>query len=1150
MLADLLRQRLGTEHEDLAFAVDGAGSLTYSAWDRRSSALARGLAERGVTRGDRVVLVFEGRHWLDYALAYAAVYKAAAVAVPLAGHLPPLQVGRVVDHCGATGILTAANDVLPSPRRSPAWIAGIDELETGQDGGELPRLPTLDVPELSYRPRPLQRLRPVHHASGQIAADLATYRVPGGSSSAGPLVHSDAVGSEAAREAMWLPLLSIWRPIITLPTFDPERLCALTAEHAVSGWRLLPAAVRWALDCGALDRHDLSSLRLVVLGSGPTPPGLLARLADRLPQAAIVSVRTASGDAQVRQAFRYDRGHPGALGRPVTPHLVRVTGDGRPTGLADGEVGEVRLRNPAPERGGATSWLATGERGYLDEGCLYLVASSDVVRGPGPTTSEDEVRAVLRCQAGVDGDAGRGIGADPGDRLSAATVVAPPWMGPRTEAEETVTAIWERVLGREGIGVDDHFLELGGDPMAAVKVGALVEDAFDVWLEPAEILQGGTVAGLARLVEHRNRSVDDVGETTAPLASSQEGMLWHEQFAPGSQNLPPLSRRFRGPLDVAALGQALELIVRHHEPLRTTFELRRLRPVQVVAPAAAVRLERRDLSGLAPGDQESELTELLADLSRPFDLVAGPLFEASLVRLGPDDHVLALRVHHSVYDDWSVGVFRRELSRLYRELAGGAHPSPGDRSRRFTDFSRGQRRRLAGSAGTAELSWWKGVLAGAPLALELAVDDPDRPLGSPQSSPEPVSVVLPGELVAGLRALARRERTTLFMTVLAGFQVLLHACTGQRDLLLASVVANRNRSELEGMIGCFTKKVLLRLSGAGDPPFVELLSRVRATVLGALAHQDLPFETVLQSTLGRPAADHGLVPHPVVMFQGVTPHDEEMVLPDVDSSGLGTSVTARRAHFASSSRGGGAERRERPWGGGLYRGTFLILSVVESSSGLSLVARGAFHRPAVERLLAGFVALLAGVVASPSSSLSALSELAGRSEDARSRHQAGTVDLRGFPVQPERIEAALAHHPSVAEATVGVTMEASDGLRLVASAVPTGDRSFVPSEARTWLWTQLPGYALPATVVTPAERQTPGDPSRGWPPEAMFLASLWAEVLGIDGVDPEEHYWQSFSFLEAVERARDAGLAVTNQQVARNRTVANLATDVAAARDT
>ncbi len=544
---------------------------------------------------------------------------------------------------------------------------------------------------------------------------------------------------------------------------------------------------------------------------------------------------------------------------------------------------------------------------------------------------------------------------------------------PAAAVVETVAAVWARVLRREDIAPDADFFALGGDAPAMVASLELLADAFEVRVASSAFLDAPTVEGVAAAVAR----LCPVDGAPAPVAFSQEGMLWHELFAPGCQNLPGLARRYTGPLDVAALGRALGEIARRHGALRTGFELRDGRVMQVVRPHRAVDLPVRDLSDLPAAEREQAVARTVADAGRrPFDLVADPLFAPTLLRLGEEEHVLVIRTHHSVFDDWSVGVFRRQLAGLYAAYAAGV-PSPlPEPVLQFTDFARRQRADLAGPAGARELAFWRVELAGAPLTTQLPVDDPDAPAGSPQTGGETVELALDPDLHDRLRALARRERATVFMTLLTAFGVLVHRYTGQEDQVLATVVANRNRTELEGLIGCFTKKVPVRLRLDGDPTFGEALARTRSALLGALSHQDLPFEAVVQDVLGVPAAAHGLVPHLALMFQGVTPR-HELVLEGVESAGLDTAARAGRAHFMGGDQRPAGDLPPLPWGAGLYAGTFVILSVEESEAGISCSARGAFHAPSVRGLMERFATLLADIAAGPARPISELEILDG-----------------------------------------------------------------------------------------------------------------------------------------------------------------------------
>lgn len=626
--------------------------------------------------------------------------------------------------------------------------------------------------------------------------------------------------------------------------------------------------------------------------------------------------------------------------------------------------------------------------------------------------------------------------------------------------------------------------------------------------------------------------------TAAPVAVSQEPMLWHEQLAPGSFNLPCLVRRFEGPLDVAALAGALADLVRRHEPLRTTFTSAPGVPRQVVRPAAADPLAVVDLSALPPERREAEAARVLTEASvRPFDLVDGPLFEPSLLRLGDEDHVLVVRLHHTVFDDWSVDLFRRDLSALYAARLDASTPALAEPATTFTTFSRRQRAALDGASGAEQRAWWRRELDGAPLAVQL-------PLGGPpdEGAGEPVRVDLPTELSAAVRALGPHLRATPYMAVLAAFGAVVGRYTGQDDLVLGTVSAHRTRSAVEPLIGCFTKKVPLRLRLDGDPPFRELVARARAAVLGAMGHQDVGFDAVLQETLGPPAAEHGAVPQIAVVFQGEAPRRAPVGLPGVRAGPFDVPPASRRErHFSA--------REGRPaWGDGLYLGTFVLVSLVEHDDGLSLVARGAFPRPAGRRLLGQVEALLADVVVSPDRPVS---ELSLGPEPVPAAGDGDLVDVRGLRGDRARLEAALARCPGVADVGLAVP----DGHRLVAYVVPMGDRAPSLAELRRTLWTQLPGALWPAAAVTvdevprrPGGRPDPSalppppppSPRPGSSPGGDALAALWGVAY------PDRPYWQDFSFLDALAEARQAGLAVSDEQVARNRTVATLAADLEA----
>ena len=672
---------------------------------------------------------------------------------------------------------------------------------------------------------------------------------------------------------------------------------------------------------------------------------------------------------------------------------------------------------------------------------------------------------------------------------------------------------------------------LSGPPSAVVRAG--MQAAF-------------RTAELTVLAEPlRPAPVSDPADS-GPVAVSQESMLWHEQFTPGSFNLPCLVRRYRGPLDVAALDWALVETIRRHQPLRSTFGLVGGRPEQTVPDHRPPAPALEDLSPLDPADRDEGAAALLADAtSRPFDLTAGPLFEPRLVRLGADDHLLVVRLHHTVFDDWSVDVLRRELSALYTARVAGA-PSPlVEPAITFLDFCRRERAALAGERGAAQRSWWRRELTGAPLAVQL-------PIGGGGDAPqagEPLRVDLPPALAEGLWALAPRLRATPFMTMLAAFSVLLSQTTGQDDLVIATVVAHRDASDVEPLIGCFTKKVPLRLRLGGDPTFSELVARTRTSLLGSLAHQDVAFDAALQEGLAGPAADHGVVPQVAVVFQGEAPQRVRLTMPQLSIGPYEVPAESRRErHFSSGPAKGGPDRDTRVWGDGIYLGTFLILSVLETPEGLALVARGVFDRPATRRLLDEFQSLLAEVVADPDRRISALSPGPGASPPSDD-----VVELRGFRASRSRIESALGRCPGVADCAVSVREDDTGEPALVAYVVV--EEGHPPPSLvalRHAVWAARPGALWPAAAVVvdalarlpdgrlDGEAMPPPDRSAGADPVAELLTAMWGEISGRP-VGRCDSYWHDFHFLQVLAEAREAGFLLDDERVARCRTPEMLA---------
>jgi hypothetical protein len=304
--------------------------------------------------------------------------------------------------------------------------------------------------------------------------------------------------------------------------------------------------------------------------------------------------------------------------------------------------------------------------------------------------------------------------------------------------------------------------------------------------------------------------------------------------------------RLLGPLDVAVLEHSVNEIIRRHEVLRTTFALVDRQPVQVIAPSLSIPLTMEDLRALPATERQDEVQRLAwAEARKPFDLEQGPLLRGHLLRLGEHEHLLFVTMHHIISDGWSLGVLTQELAVLYDAFAAG-DPSPLPALPiQYGDFAQWQRQWQHSEARQAQLAYWQQQLRDPLPVLALPARRSKAEALSFHTARQ--SLAIPEALSEALTQLSRREGSTLFMTLLAAFKVLLHSYTGQKDLRVGTLVANRNRQETEGLIGLFINTVILRTDLSGNPTFREVLQRVRATTLAAYAHQDLPYEELVQT---------------------------------------------------------------------------------------------------------------------------------------------------------------------------------------------------------------------------------------------------------------------------------------------------------------
>ncbi|HEU4883963.1 MAG TPA: condensation domain-containing protein, partial [Longimicrobium sp.] len=562
------------------------------------------------------------------------------------------------------------------------------------------------------------------------------------------------------------------------------------------------------------------------------------------------------------------------------------------------------------------------------------------------------------------------------------------YVAPRTPVEEVLAGIWAEVLRLERVGVEESFFELGGHSLLATRVVSRIREVFGVEMPLRALFEGPTVSALAVRVEEMRRAGEGAAlpplvpvsrEAPLPLSFAQERLWFLHQMEPedAGYNMHQ-SGRLRGSLDAAALERALGELARRHESLRTTFRPVEQGAVQVVHPAAPARLPVLDLAGLAPQAREDEARRLVREeAERPFDLERGPLLRAMLVRLADDEHVLLLAMHHIVSDGWSMGVLFRELFTLYESFSrpSGAAASPlPPLPVQYADFAVWQRGWLQGEVLRRHLDWWREQLGGAPPALELPTDRPRPAVASSRGAS--LMFRLPADVTGGLRSLARREGATLYMMTHAALDLLLSRWSGQEDLVVGSPTAGRTQVGTEGLIGFFVNTLALHIDLSGDPSFRELVRRVRETALGAYAHQELPFERLVEEV----APERGLSHTPLfqVMFQ----------LQNVDA-GQGSGMAGIRSESF-----GGEIRTVR------FDLEMDLHAVGEELLGSLRFRTDLFDAATMERFAAQYGSVLAAAAASPEERLSRLAILPP--EEARTLVAYGSgparEDVGGVPV--------------------------------------------------------------------------------------------------------------------------------------------------------
>lgn len=460
------------------------------------------------------------------------------------------------------------------------------------------------------------------------------------------------------------------------------------------------------------------------------------------------------------------------------------------------------------------------------------------------------------------------------------------WVAPRNEREEAIARIWEEVLGRKRFSVRDNFFELGGNSLKATQVVSRLRDAFGALVSQHLLFEFPTVEGLASRLEGDGESRQEeerIGRRTetgeAPVSFAQRRMWLLDQLSHESAAYNVASvHRIAGGLNPERLRKSLETLVSRHEGLRTDFPLVEGDPVQRIHEDCPMDWKETDLRNIPVSEREEKLkAALVKDAQEPFDLSKAPLLRVGLFHVEDEAWVFQLVVHHMVFDGWSLGVFFREVAALYE----GDEPLP-ELELHYADFSQWQRAWLEGGAGERQLSYWKTQLARPLPVLELPTDRPRS--NKPHFEGASHWFVAEKALWREVEAFSRQQGVTSATTLLSVFKVLLYRYTRQEDLLVGTPVANRNRREIEQVVGCFVNTLVIRDEARGDFSFVEFLGRVNRTFLEAQAHQDFPFERLVEAL--DPERDVSMNPVFQVMFVFQNFEGEALRLPGLEVEGM------------------------------------------------------------------------------------------------------------------------------------------------------------------------------------------------------------------------------------------------------------------------
>ncbi|HET8774712.1 MAG TPA: non-ribosomal peptide synthase/polyketide synthase, partial [Thermoanaerobaculia bacterium] len=1035
LIHELFEQHAAARPDAVAIVFEDR-TLTYAELNARANQLAHSLIARGVGSEDRVAVLLD--RGVDLVVSFLGILKAGGVYVPVDAAYPAERVQFMLDDAAPKVVLTDLGNLSAHPAHNPQLPILHSHLAyviytSGSTG--LPKGVMVEhrgVTNLGYAQSDAFGL----DANGRVLQ----FASPAFDASVSEFVMTFACGATlclASRDAMMpgQPLLATLRDLaITHVTLPPTALAACGDAElpalqtlVVAGEACPPAlAERWhrkvrfvnaygpteTTVCASAQHCDVAGAQTVPIGRPIANTKIYILDANRQPVPVGVEGELYIGGIGVARGYRNrpDLTAERFVSNPFHEGTMYKTGDlGR--WLPDGTIEylgrndfQVKVRGFRIELGEIEAKLdaCAGVRESVviaredvpgDKRLVAYVVGSDLSIADLRNALSAQLPEYMVPAAFVQLDAipvtsngkvdRKALPAPDGKALAARHYEAP-----QGEVETQLAAIWAELLRVQRVGRQDNFFELGGHSLLAVQVISRIRTALGVDLALRDFFAAGSLQALAEAAQSAGASTlgrIGIADRNQPLPLSlAQQRLWFldqlDQSASVSYNMPA-ALRLLGNLDVAALQATLDRVVARHEILRTRFVAIEGQPYQQIAPAdCGFALQREDLRQVPAGERQAVVAGLAAaEASTPFDLSAGPLVRGRLLTLAVDEYVLLLTQHHIVTDGWSMGILVREVAELYTAFRNGEADPLQPLEIQYADYAVWQRNWLQGEELARQLAFWRDHLTGAPALLELPLDRP-RPAVQTHAGGG-VSFSLSPSLTARLEAFSQRHGATLFMTLLSAWGLLLSRLSGQQDVVIGTSVANRQRAEVEGLIGFFVNTLAMRLRFGNQPSVASLLAQVKETTLAAFAHQELPFEQIVEAVQPQRSLAHS------PLFQSSftlnnTPDGGALDLPELTLAPVESSHDSTHFDLSLSARVNG-ERLE----------------------GAISYAAALFDRETVARWAAHFETLLEAMVDDDAAPVDALPLLSAETRQELLRQSAGPVTHAGreqlLPVQIE-----------------------------------------------------------------------------------------------------------------------------------------------------